>query len=58
MAEFCKTCAVNYGFETDTTPLLCEGCGKEFFKEPDYSLVVVVAAVVAAFLITLAAFGR
>lgn len=28
MAEFCKKCASNFGFEPDAPPLLCEGCGR------------------------------
>lgn len=30
MAEFCKKCADDLGFEPDAKPLLCEGCGLYF----------------------------
>jgi hypothetical protein len=57
MAEFCKNCADNYGFETNASPLLCEGCGKEFPRQVDCFLVLGLA-VVAAFLIILFAFAH
>lgn len=39
MAEFCKFCAVKYGFEQDPYPLLCEGCGK-FYDRSSYLKVI------------------
>ena len=30
MAEFCDKCAYELGFEKESYPLLCEGCGKYF----------------------------
>lgn len=30
MADYCDKCADKYGFEKETYPLFCEGCGKYF----------------------------
>lgn len=32
MACFCDKCADKIGMRPDTKPLLCEGCGKYFYK--------------------------
>jgi len=32
MAEYCPKCAKKLGLEPEEKPLLCEGCGRYFYK--------------------------
>lgn len=38
MAEFCKECAIKYGFKNDK-PDLCEGCGRTFERKGLFEII-------------------